>query len=65
MDSSIESQWTEMKQLMESLELEVVKNAHGNAAAGVRARRGLRMLKSKSSSLIKTTVELDKARKAK
>jgi len=34
------------------------------AAAGVRARKGLRDLKAKAADLVKTTVERDKAAKA-
>ena len=64
MSSSTLDQWNEMKVLVASLDLDVHKNASGNASAGVRARRGLRLLKSKSSELVKATIELDKARKA-
>ena len=38
----------EIKVLVESLDLDVVKNANGNSSAGVRARRGLRLLKTKT-----------------
>lgn len=61
--SSILDQWNEIKTLIESLDLDVVKNANGNSSAGVRARKGLRLLKSKSSELVKKTIEEDKARK--
>ena len=61
--SSILDQWNEIKVLIESLDLDVVKNASGNSSAGVRARRGLRLLKSKSAELVKATIEEDKARK--
>lgn len=53
--------WTSLKDLVNGVELDVVKNARGNAAAGVRARKALRELKKIASALIKTTVELDKA----
>jgi hypothetical protein len=56
--------WGELKSLVEQLELDVVKNARGVAAAGVRARKGLRELKNRAAELVKTTVELDKAKKA-
>ena len=56
-------QWNEIKTLVESLELDVTKNAAGNASAGVRARRGLRLLKSKSADLVKTTISEEKDRK--
>ena len=61
--SSILEQWNEIKVLVESLDLDVVKNANGNASAGVRARRGLRLLKSKSADLVKQTISEEKSRK--
>lgn len=62
-DSNIMALWAEIKTLVESLDLDVVKNANGNASAGVRARRGLRLLKSKSAELVKTTISEEKSRK--
>ena len=62
--SDILDQWKEIKVLVESLDLDVVKNANGNSSAGVRARRGLRLLKTKSAELVKTTIESDKDRKS-
>ena len=62
--SNVLDQWNEIKVLVESLDLDVVKNANGNNSAGVRARRGLRLLKTKSSVLVKTTIEEDKTRKS-
>ncbi len=62
--SSILDQWNEIKTLVESLDLDVMKNANGNASAGVRARRGLRLLKSKSSELVKQTIAEEKSRKS-
>ena len=41
---SVLDQWNEIKVLIESLDLDVHKNAGGNASAGVRARKGLRAL---------------------
>lgn len=63
-ENKVLAKWKEIKELVESLELDVVKNANGVAAAGIRARKGLRDLKSKAADLVKTTVELDKAAKA-
>ena len=62
--SSILEQWAEIKVLVESLDLDVVKNANGNASAGVRARRGLRLLKTKSADLVKQTISEEKTKKA-
>lgn len=61
--STILEQWNEIKVLVESLEVDVTKNAGGNSSAGVRARRGLRLLKSKTADLVKKTIEEDKKRK--
>ena len=45
------------------LEVDVAKNARGVAAAGVRARKGLRALQGKSKELVKLTIELEKSSK--
>ena len=63
MGNDITEKWQELKTLMESIDLDVHKNAAGNASAGVRARKGLRVLKSQAADLVKLTVEQDKARK--
>ncbi len=63
MSSPILDQWNEIVVLVESLKLDVHKNVSGNASAGVRARRGLRLLKTKSAELVRKTIEEDKARK--
>lgn len=65
MDSEnvVVTKWNEIKALVESLELDVVKNARGTVAAGIRARKGLRTLKSKASELVKLTIELEKSKK--
>jgi urease gamma subunit len=46
------------------MDLDIQKNAGGNASAGVRARRGLRLLKKEAAALIKSMVEIEKNRKA-
>ena len=61
--NAITESWTELKTLVESIELDIAKNAGGNASAGVRARKGLRLIKSKAADIVKLTVELDKSRK--
>ena len=60
---SVLEQWNEIKVLVESLDLDVHKNANGNASAGVRARKGLRALKNAAASLVKTTIQEEKGRK--
>ena len=61
--SSIIDKWNEIKVLVESLELDVHKNAGGNSSAGVRARKGLRLLKKESADLVKLTIEKEKSTK--
>ena len=61
--SAIVDKRNEIKVLVESLELDVHKNASGNNSAGVRARRGLRQLKNASAELVKLTIAEEKARK--
>lgn len=61
--SNIIEAWSEVKALVEAAETDVVKNANGNSAAGVRARRALRLLKNKSADLVKMTIAEEKARK--
>ena len=64
MDSKILNKWQELKTLVESLELDIHKHANGNASAGVRARRGLRLLKNESAALVKASLELEKNKKS-
>jgi hypothetical protein len=58
-DSLVES-FEELKTLVESLQIEIVKNASGNKSAGVRARKGLRTLKKLASELVKNSLTSDK-----
>lgn len=60
---SVLDQWNEIKVLVESLDLDLHKNAGGNASAGVRARKGLRALKNAAASLVKSTIQEEKERK--
>ena len=64
MDNKILNKWQELKTLVESLELDIHKHANGNASAGVRARRGLRLLKNESAALVKASLEQEKDKKA-
>ncbi len=63
MSLSIKEKWESIKVIIESLELDVQKNANGNASAGVRARKGLRLLKKEAAELVKITIAADKATK--
>jgi hypothetical protein len=60
MSSKLTNDWNELKVLIESLDLDIYKNANGNKSAGVRARKGLRLLKQKSAELVKASLETDK-----
>jgi len=57
MRQEILDQWTELKTIIESLEVDVLKNANGNKSAGVRVRKGLRLLKNRSSTLVKSSLQ--------
>ena len=61
--SRVLEKWNELRVLVESMELDVHKNSKGNASAGVRARKGLRALKSVAGDLIKLTIDEEKSRK--
>jgi len=63
--SDILDRWSEIKVLVETLELDVHKNATGNASAGVRVRKGLRALKKDVGDLVKLSIEEDKSKKQK
>jgi hypothetical protein len=62
-DNPVLAKWSELKSLVEALEVDVTKNARGVAAAGVRTRKGLRQLQVCAKELVKLTLELDKADK--
>ena len=64
MDNDVLAKWNELKLLVEALEVDVAKNARGVSAAGVRARKGLRTLQTKSKELVKLTIELEKSAKS-
>jgi hypothetical protein len=48
--------WNEIKALVNSIDVDVTKNAKGNASAGVRVRKGLRLLRGKATQLVKVTL---------
>lgn len=56
---SLINKWEELKVLVESVELDVKKNANGNKSAGVRARRGLRLIKQAAGDLVKLSKNTD------
>lgn len=57
--SPVSAKWDEIKVLVEELDLDAAKNSRGVAAAGVRLRKGLRLIKKECSELVKLTVTLD------
>jgi hypothetical protein len=56
MTNNVLNKWTELKTLVETIEDDVQKNATGNTAAGTRARKGLRNLKTTAGELVKLTL---------
>lgn len=59
-DTKVIDNFNEIKNLVKFLELDAYKNSNGNIAAGLRLRKGLRLLKVKIAELVKLTVEIDK-----
>lgn len=59
--SDVLAKWNELKTIVESVDLDVHKNASGNASAGVRARKGLRALKAAAAELVKLTISSEKS----
>jgi len=59
MESIVEN-YEKLKALVDSLELDIHKSARGNKSAGVRVRKGLRLLKREASSLVKSSLESSK-----
>ena len=59
-ENELLQKWSALKVLIESLEVDIVKNVSGNKSAGVRARKGLRLLKNEASSIVKLSLSHDK-----
>lgn len=62
--SDVKNLWDDLKATVLAVELDVLKNAEGNVSAGVRARRGLRMLRNKVSGLVKVLKQEDQEKKS-
>ena len=56
MTNEVLNKWTDFKLLVETMEEDIQKNAAGNKAAGTRARKGLRALKTAAGELVKLTL---------
>jgi hypothetical protein len=57
----IQKQYEDLKQLLLSIEVDLLKNLQkGNKAAGTRARKVLREVKKEAAALVKAMIELEK-----
>lgn len=56
-NDTIAENWQRIKTIIDSMEIDMQKSNNGNASAGVRVRRGLRLMKKEASALVKTMVE--------
>lgn len=59
-DNQVTTQWNELRTLVEALELEAVKSDRGQFAAGVRLRKGLRLMKKQADLMVKFTKDREK-----
>ena len=59
-ENELLQKWQQLKVLIESLEVDIVKNVSGNKSAGVRARKGLRLVKTEASEIVKISLSQDK-----
>ena len=62
-NDNIAENWQRIKTIIDSMEIDMQKSNNGNASAGVRVRRGLRLMKKEASALVKTMVEQVKQNK--
>jgi hypothetical protein len=54
--TNLSDQWDQLKVLVDSLEVDIRKSLNGNKSAGVRARKGLRLVKNSAADLIRTSL---------
>jgi hypothetical protein len=59
-ENELYQKWSALKILMESLEADILKNISGNKSAGVRARKGLRLVKTEATQIVKLSLSQDK-----
>ena len=57
---NIRNQYEELKSLLLSIEVDLLKNLNGNKSAGVRARKVLREVKKQATDIIKNTIAHEK-----
>jgi hypothetical protein len=57
----IQKQYEDLKNLLISIEVDLLKNLQkGNKAAGTRARKVLREVKKEAAAIVKAMIELEK-----
>jgi len=57
----IQKQYEDLKELLLSIEVDLLKNLQkGNKAAGTRARKLLREVKKEAAAIVKAMIELEK-----
>ena len=61
MESNLTDGFEELKVLLETIEVDLLKNANGNKTAGTRLRKGLRLLKNNAAALVKVSLETDRS----
>ena len=59
MNDKLLERYEEIKTLVESMQIDLVKNAGGNKSAGVRTRKALRELKKVAAELVKISLTHD------
>lgn len=63
MNTELLVEWTEVKKLVEVLDLDIHKNVAGNVSSGIRVRRGLRAVRKGITALIRETIKRDSEQK--
>jgi len=53
-------QYEELKNLLLSIEQDLLKNLTGNKSAGIRIRKSLREVKKQAAELVKATIQAEK-----
>jgi len=59
-NQSLLEHWQEFRNIVDAVEQDINKNAAGNAAAGVRARKVVRLLKKKLGEIVKVSLQSGK-----
>ena len=59
-NATISAQWEELKTLVETTSIDVVKGTRGNDSAAARARRSVRDLRKRATALLKEMIAQSK-----